>query len=123
MAIREFDLNSHAVEGKKTVEIADLINRLQDLCPEEMAKALITLEFHKKFSGSFQAFQAAIAQDPTPLFFSRGLKREIQAIYLELARHLKAKNEGASDLMNQVFDFFNATLKALSNVPNLVSNN
>lgn len=123
MAIREFDANSLDTEKKKAVEIEDLMTRLQDLCPEEMAKALITLEFHKKFSGSFQAFQTAMAQDPTPLFFSRGLKREIQAIYLELARHLKAKNQGATDLMNQVFDFFNATLKALSNVPNLVSNN
>ncbi len=123
MAIREFDANSRNSEPKKPVEIADLITRLQDLCPEEMAKALITLEFHKKFSGSFQAFQQAMAQDPTPLFFSRGLKHEIQSIYLELARHLKAKNQGATDLMNQVFDFFNATLKALSKVPYLVSNN
>ena len=123
MAIRELGENSASNEAKNPIEIQDLVSRLQDLCPNEMAKALITLEFHKKFSQAFRSYNAAMQQDPTPLFFSRGLKHEIQTIYLELARHLKAKNHGATDLMNQVFDFFGATLKSLLKVPNLVSNN
>ena len=123
MAIREIGDNFGSTEPKKPIEIQDLVSRLQDLCPEEMAKALFTLEFHKQFSQAFRGYHAAMQQDPTPLFFSRGLKHEIQTIYLELARHLKAKNEGATDLMNQAFDFFGATLKSLTKVPNLVSNN
>ncbi|MCC6273244.1 MAG: hypothetical protein IT572_07225 [Deltaproteobacteria bacterium] len=123
MAIRELGENRGSSEPKKPIEIEDLVSRLQDLCPEEMAKALFTLEFHKKFSQAFQGYHAAMQQDPTSLFFSRGLKHEIQTIYLELARHLKAKNAGATELMNQVFDFFGATLKSLLKVPNLVSNN
>ena len=123
MAIREFDENSPQDGPKKSIEIEDLLSRLQDLCPDEMAKALCTIEFHKKFNQAFLNYNSSMEQDPTPLFFSRGLKNEIQAIYLELARHLKAKNHGANELMNQVFDFFSQTLKSLLKVPNLISNN
>lgn len=123
MAVRETGEKLGSFEPKKPIEIEALVSRLQDLCPEEMAKALITLEFHKKFSQAFRGYSAALAQDPTALFFSRGLKHEIQTIYLELARHLKAKNHGATELMNQVFEFFGDTLKSLMKVPNLISNN
>jgi len=123
MAIREIDDNSRESGPQKSIEIEDLLSRLQDLCPDEMAKALCTIEFHKKLSQAFLNHNAAMEQDPTLLFFSRGLKKEIQTIYLELARHLKAKNHGANELMNQVFDFFSKTLKSLLKVPNLISNN
>ena len=54
MAVRETGEKLGSFEPKKPIEIEALVSRLQDLCPEEMAKALITLEFHKKFSQAFR---------------------------------------------------------------------
>ena|SRR5215831_1034516 len=123
MAMKELLENSQEGNQKNPIDIKDLVTRLQDLCPQQMAKALYTLEFHKKLNTTFRTHIHWSNQFPTDLYFSRGMKQEIQTIYLELARHLKAKNQGATDLMNQVFDFFTETVKSLVKVPFLVSNN
>lgn len=108
-----FQLPGEAVE--------DLLQRLEELCPREMAQALCTLEFHERFakSSSFNPHSPG----ETSIYFSRGLKQEIQGIYLELARHLKAENRDAHKLMDRVFEFFEQTMKFMVQSPLMVSSN
>ncbi len=107
---------------EKSTDIEALLARLSDIEPKEMAEALCTIEFHKELN-KMLARHPAVDLDLTKLFFSRGLKDEIQAIYLELAKHLRAESHGASNLMNAVFDFFSSTIKSLLKVPHFFSNN
>jgi hypothetical protein len=107
---------------EKATEIEALLARLHDIEPQDMAKALFTLEFHKEL-GTVLAKNSGTQPDQSELFFSRSLKDEIQSIYLELARHLKEQTYGSSQLMNAVFDFFTHTMKSLVKVSHFVSSN
>lgn len=113
---------THLSVQEKATEIEDLLSRLHDIEPEEMAKALFTLEFHNTL-GNVLAKSSSVFSDQSELFFSRGLKDEIQSIYLELAKHLKSQTYGSSQLMNAVFDFFTHTMKSLVKVRHFVSSN
>jgi len=115
-------ITTHLNVQEKATEIEALLDRLSDIEPKEMARALFTLEFHKEM-GQVIACNPAISPDQGELFFSRGVKDEIQMIYLELAKHLKDQTHGASQLMNAIFDFFTLTMKSLVKVPHFVSSN
>ncbi len=115
-------VTTHIGLQQKAAEIEALLDRLHDIEPQEMARALFTLEFHSHM-GKVLAKNPALSPDNTQLFFSRGLKDEIQAIYLELAKHLKEQTHGSSQLMNAVFDFFSHTMKSLVKVQHFVSPN
>ena len=102
--------------------VEDLLQRLEGLCPREMAEALCNLEFHQRFAGKSTSFNPHVPGDSS-IYFSRGLKKEIQGIYLELAKHLRAQNSDAHKLMDRVFEFFEETMKFLAQSPLLVSSN
>ena len=121
MSIGQYDIRNEA-SRKPSEAVEALLHRLESLCPKEMAEALCNLEFHKNFSNRAPAFNPH-APGETSLYFSRGLKREIQGIYLELAQHLKAQNRDAHQLMDRVFAFFDQTMKFLIQSPLLVSSN
>ncbi len=104
-------------------EITALMARLTELEPKELALALYHLETFKE-APYLSCYQAHVdLEQNTQLFFSRGLKQEFEAIYLDLARHLKSRSKGSHDLMNAVFDFLGKTLTSMIDVPYLVSMN
>jgi len=115
-------ITTHLSIKEKDNEVEALLDRLHDIEPNEMAEALFVLEFHKEL-GKILAKSAGPDVDLSQLFLSRGLKDEIQSIYLELAKHLKAQSYGANQLMNAVFDFFTHTIKSLVKVPHFLSSN
>ncbi len=103
-------------------EIQSLMERIKGIKPVEVAEALSTLESHKNFS-QVSSYCMASSMDQTKLFFSRGLKNEIESIYLELAKHLRDQTTGSIPLMNAIFDLFSESLKALFKVPQFLSMN
>lgn len=103
-------------------EVEALMGRLMELEPKEMADALYHLETLKEFPHILSRTPQT-QKEETKLYFSQGLKHEMETIYLELAKHLRTQSGGAVDLMNAVFDFFSKTLKALPEVPHLFSMN
>jgi hypothetical protein len=105
-----------------TAAVDELLHRLKGLCPRAMAEALCTLEFHQHFANKTSFFNPS-SPGETSIYFSRDLKREIQSIYMELAKHLQAQNQDAHKLMDRVFEFFDETMKFLAQSPLLVSNN
>lgn len=102
--------------------VGTLLERLREIDPNEMASALCTLEFHNQLK-EFQIRTPHFEMDESQLFFSRGLKDEVENIYLELASHLRAKTQGANVLLDAVFDLFTRTLASLPRVAHFVSNN
>ena len=123
MAMRELIEKFSEMMQEQPMDIEALLNRLQGICPTELAQALYTLEFHQNFSQTFSKYLQETDPDSTTLYFSRGLRQEVQAIYLEMAQHLKANNPGSVELMNRIFEFFKETMKSLVQVPYLVSLN
>jgi len=115
-------ISTHLSLQEKDTEVETLLTRLNDIEPKDMAEALFVLEFHKEL-GQVVARCTNAESDHSQLIFSRSMKDEIQTIYLELAKHLRAQSHGSTQLMNAVFDFFNLTLKSLVKVPLLVSSN
>jgi hypothetical protein len=103
-------------------QVAALLGRLQDINPADMAQALCTLEFHNKINDFFPC-GAAVQMDQTKLYFSRGLKDEVQSIYRELAQQLRARAQGSVQLMEAVFVFLSKTLREVVRVNHFVSNN
>lgn len=103
-------------------EVAVLFSRLSDLTPREMAEALCQLEILKTFPRYF-ASPPPGGEDQSRLFFSRGIKKEMEGIYLGLARHLEARSLGSQDLMNAIFEFLERTLHSLIKIPHLISMN
>ena len=99
-----------------------LLERLQEIDPAEMASALCNLEFHNQLQG-FQIKSPHFQFDETQLYLSRGLKDEVEKIYLDLARHLKARSDGANQLLDAVFELFTRTLTSLMQVSRFISNN
>ncbi len=121
MSIGQFQNRSDSSPAP-TEAVEDLLQRLEGLCPREMAEALCTLEFHQHFANQASSFNPN-SPGETSIYFSRGLKKEIQGIYLELAKHLRAENRDAHQLMDRVFEFFDETMKFLAQSPLLVSSN
>ena len=104
-------------------EVRALLARLTELEPKDLAMALYHLETIKEVPYlSFHRPQFNSKME-TQIYFSRGLKKEIEEIYLDLARHLKSRSKGSQDLMNAVFDFLGKTLTSMIEVPYLVSMN
>ncbi len=103
-------------------EVQNLFSRLVDIGPQEWAEALLHLESFQNHFGLFLKLPLSCL-DGSKLYFSRGLKDEIESIYLELARHLRSKSSGSVDLMNAVFEFFTKTLSELARSPILLSMN
>ncbi len=98
--------------GQESPEVKALLARLSDIQPHEMAEALFTVETESQFPHIF-AQVSGVLGDQSKMCFSRGLKNEIESIYLELAQHLRSKTPGSTDLMNEVFDFLKKTLVSL----------
>jgi hypothetical protein len=109
-------------EPFKHPEVLALFARLGDLEPKAMAEALCHLELLKTFPGNYEKIFSG-KEDQSKTFFSRGLKKEMEKIYMELARHLQARSQGSQDLMNAIFDFLDDTLSFLLEVPHLISMN
>jgi hypothetical protein len=110
-------------ESLKHPEVAALFARLGELNPQAMAAALCHLEALKTFPLSFGSRHPAMHKGPYLTGFSREMKREMEKIYLELARHLQARSCGSQDLMNAIFEFLDQTLSSLLSVPHLISMN
>jgi hypothetical protein len=103
-------------------EIRALMGRLTEMEPRELAEALFHLESFKDFPQIFTNVSRR-SQDQTKLYFSRGLKNEMESIYLDLAKHLRKRSEGSVALMNAVFEFLGKTLLSFIDVPYLTSMN
>ena len=103
-------------------EIRALMARLTEMDPRELAEALFHLESFKDFPHIFTNVSRR-SHDQSKLFFSRGLKSEMESIYLDLAEHLRKRSEGSVDLMNAVFEFLGKTLLSFIDVPYLTSMN
>jgi len=103
-------------------EIRALMARLSEITPIDMARALYHLESFSKIPQIFMKSPQGVLEE-TQMYFSRGLKSEVEEIYLELAKHLRAKSRGSVDLMNAVFDFFSQTLHTMVEIPHLISMN
>ena len=116
------DLASEAGINEADSDVYVLLERLKEITPLELAEALCILESHKNFSEASQIFSSTIS-DSTKLYLSRILKKEMETIYLELAKHLRNKSHGSVNLLNTVFDFLAKTMKVLVRVPHLVSLN
>lgn len=103
-------------------EVIELMERLDEIAPHEMAQALYHIESLKEFP---QLFNPSLLREgeESRIYFSRGLKQEIESIYLELAKHLRCRSNGSIDLMNAVFDFLGKTLASFLEVPSLISMN
>lgn len=121
MSIGQFQ-NRFEVSPAPSEAVEELLQRLEGLCPREMAEALCALEFHQRFADKAPTFNPH-APGETSIYFSRGLKEEIQEIYVELAKHLRAQNEDAHELMDRIFEFFEETVKFLVQSPLLVCSN
>ncbi|HKY62345.1 MAG TPA: hypothetical protein VJR29_02910 [bacterium] len=121
MSIGQFQNRSESSQLPSEA-VEDLLQRLEELCPREMAQALCTLEFHEHLAKKSASFNPH-SPGETSIYFSRGLKQEIQGIYLELAKHLKAQNRDAHKLMDRVFEFFEQTMKFMVQSPLMVSSN
>jgi hypothetical protein len=109
-------------ESIKHPEVMALLGRLSDMQPEAMAEALCHLELLKTFPESYDGFRGK-GPHQSKIYFSRGLKKEMEKIYMELARHLQARSDGSQDLMNAIFEFLDETLSSLLKVPHLISMN
>ena len=109
-------------ESAKHPEVLALFARLGDLEPRAMAEALCHLELLKAFPKNYEIF-LGVKEEQSRTCFSRGLKKEMEKIYMELARHLQQRSHGSQDLMNAIFDFLDETLSFLLEVPNLISMN
>jgi hypothetical protein len=109
-------------EPSKHPEVLALFARLSGLNPKAMAEALCHLEILKTFPQTYDKF-LGVKDDQSKTYFSRGIKKEMEKIYMGLARHLQARSQGSHDLMNAIFDFLDATLSSLMEVPNLISMN
>jgi hypothetical protein len=121
VSISEFQ-NRIEVSSAPSEAVEELLQRLEDLCPKEMAEALCNLEFYQCFAGKTPSFNPHLPGESS-IYFSRGLKQEIQEIYLELAKHLRTENRQAHQLMDRVFEFFDETMRFLVQAPLLVSSN
>lgn len=109
-------------DSLKHPEVAALLGSLSDLEPKAMAEALCNLELLRTFPESYDSFMG-MGPHQSKIYFSRGLKKEMERIYMELARHLQARSNGSQDLMNAIFDFLDDTLSSLLEVPHLISMN
>ena len=103
-------------------EIIALMERLDDIEPKELAEALYHIESLKEFPHIFTSTLSQLVEEDK-IYFSRGLKQEMETIYLELAKHLRSRSKGSIDLMNAVFDFLGKTLTSFMEVPHLISLN
>jgi len=122
--MKNFDLDGNPSDAPKDPgnSVAVLLERLQEIDPGDMATALCTLEFHNQLQG-FQIKSPHYQFDQTELYLSRGLKDEVEKIYLELARHLRSRTQGANQLLDAVFELFAKTLASLLQVSRFISNN
>lgn len=112
---------THELE-KAHPEIRALMSRVGEIEPKALAEAFYHLESTKEFPHLFVKNHSLRAEE-TQIYFSRGLKNEIESIYLELAKHLESKTQGSLDLMNAIFDLFTDTLASLVKIPYLASPN
>lgn len=120
------EIQIHSVEERDShhPEVRALMLRLMELEPKDLAMALYHLETFKE-APYLSRYRSNLesTKDQTQMFFSRGVKEEVEAIYLDLARHLKSRSKGSHDLMNAVFEFLGKTLNSMVDVPHLVSMN
>lgn len=120
--IRLADLHEIQSPEESHPEVQALMARLMDIEPKEMAEALSQLEARQEFPYLYIK-SPHFTEDQDDFLYSEDLKKEIQTIYLDLAKHLRQNSEGSVDLMNEVFDFFSKTLSALVKMPYLTNNN
>lgn len=103
-------------------EVEELITKLESIRPEDFALALCHLESRDRLHKiHLKSKNKNIEQ--SSLFFARGLQHEMKNMYLQLARHLRARSDGSSQLMHRMFDFFSKTMIELTQLPQFNSQN
>ncbi len=101
----------------------ELNSCISQMDPKELAQAIYLLEYNDCRITLADLPMAGGEKLETRLYFSRGLKSDIEKIFMAVVEHFRRMPGEASEMVDQIFHYFYQTLVHLATRQGLISYN
>lgn len=122
MMILEKIVGTYSAEGPLP-PIHELNSCISQMDPKELAQAIYLLEYNDCRSSLSDSHSSLDAKLKNRIYFSKGLKNDIEKIFMAVVEHFRRMPGEVSPVVDQIFHYFYQTLVHLTTKQGLISNN
>ncbi len=122
MMILEKIVGTYSAEGPLP-PIHELNSCISQMDPKELAQAIYLLEYNDCRGSLSDSHRSLDAKLKNRIYFSKGLKNDIEKIFMAVVEHFRRMPGEVSPVVDQIFHYFYQTLVHLTTKQGLISNN